>query len=476
MKAPTAAAVLIALALCGGCTTRGFLPGGYRDAPLGRAEDERALEAMPRAADGPRDSAPMQDLTLEHARALALTRNHTARAAAAAVEAAEAQMSEARAAFLPTLSATIRRTDYDKVRTVDFGPGGTIDISPTAVTEGSARLAFSLFSFGRDVENWKAAQARYAGQVLDERSALQELLRRTSQSWYAIHEASAQVEVAQDALAAAERQHADARNLVEAGKATRDAELTAEVEALRRRQELTVARNALLHARRVLNALLVRELDAPLQLADPPPFEPASVDAREILALALDFNPALLRYRADRLALEHTREAVERSFLPEFTGAIESTYTSFTGFGGFPVNTTASIAATWVPVDAGRRAGRLNEIHANLVRLRELELAAMHETELDIQRTLLDLEEARSALELGARSVAAAEENRRIITERFRGGETTAREVLEADASLTSARFQYNRARFAYSMLLANLEALAGVDQADWNRKEESRE
>jgi outer membrane protein TolC len=69
---------------------------------------------------------------------------------------------------------------------------------------------------------------------------------------------------------------------------------------------------------------------------------------------------------------------------------------------------------------------------------------------------------------LAAQSIVASEENRRIITERFRGGKTTAREVLESDTTLSNSRFTYNRARFAYRIILANLEALIGVEELDW--------
>ena len=55
------------------------------------------------------DKEPIEGLTVRRARDLALVRNHTAKAAAAAVEAARARIAEARAAFLPTLSGRLQR-------------------------------------------------------------------------------------------------------------------------------------------------------------------------------------------------------------------------------------------------------------------------------------------------------------------------------------------------------------------------------
>jgi outer membrane protein TolC len=450
------------------CSTPPGIPSDYRTRALDRAGAPPSLTSRTDPSEAARDAAPLEGLSLAKARDLSLLRNHSAAAARAAVDAAEAQISEARAAFLPTLSTSIRRVDNDRFRTVNFGFGEEA-VSPNGSTEGSALLRIPLFAFGRDQESLRAAEARWSSQILDERSAHQELLRQVSASWYGIHEADAQIAVARDALSAAERQAEDARNLVLWGQATQDQELTAKVEVLRRRQELLVAENAVIHSRRVLNALLVRELDAPLTLAPPEPHVVGEINPSHLVALASSHNPSLLRYRAERKVLEHSRESVERSLLPEFDATLQATYTSFTGFGGFPTNYAASIGATWTPIDAGRRVGRLDEIHARLVELRERELDAHQTIELRIGRALLDLEETALAMDLATESIVAATENQRIVTNRFRGGKTTAREVLEADSTLSNARFTYNRSRFAYRIILANLEALIGVRQADWN-------
>ena len=56
----------------------------------------------------------------------------------------------------------------------------------------------------------------------------------------------------------------------------------------------------------------------------------------------------------------------------------------------------------------------------------------------------------------------------RIVSERFRNGKVTTRELLEAQTTLSTSRFALNQARFAHLTLLASLEAQIGVAQADW--------
>lgn len=458
--------VVVGLVLVGGCATPLHLDeSSYRsrnyDAP-------GAAAPVPKPAEPVRDASPMRDLPLERARELALLRNHTVQAAAAAVESARAAIAEARAAFLPTLTGSITRTHYKESTEVTIPGVATFTLSPFWQTTGSAQLAVSLFSGGRDWEAVKAARADLTTQILDERAVRQQLLFEVTQGWYRLHEAEAQVQVSRDQLAAAERQLKDAENIVGAGRATKDAELTARVEVLRAQQDLLVSENAVVHARRVINVLLVRTLDAETSLEEAPPFRKVDLDGMRLVAMSRQHNPSLLAFRSQRIALEHRRESVIRSYVPEVVGALGASYNNFTDSTGFSTNYTASLTAQWTPIDGGRRIGQLHQIHANLVALREQELQAIQDIELDIQRTLLDITEAESAVELATQSVASSTENYRIVSERFRNGKVTTRELLEAQTTLSNSRFALNQARFGHFTLLASLEAQIGVRQSDW--------
>ena len=98
----------------------------------------------------------------------------------------------------------------------------------------------------------------------------------------------------------------------------------------------------------------------------------------------------------------------------------------------------------------------------------ERELQAIQELDLGIQRTLLDIGEAESAAELANQSISASTENYRIVSEKFRNGKVTTRELLEAQTTLSTSRFSLNQARFGHLTLLAALEAQLGIAEADW--------
>ncbi|MAG32362.1 MAG: hypothetical protein CL908_15885 [Deltaproteobacteria bacterium] len=457
---------LATLLLLGACAAPLDLDeGAYRSRSYAPAEGRAAVDTEPELK---LDAAPLEGLNLQRARDLALVRNHTVKAAAAAVEAARARIAEARAAFLPTVSGRIQRSVNEKVTTVSIPGGGSFSLSPSYETTGSAQLAISLFAFGRDVEAVKAARAELTTQILDERFVRQQLLFEVTQAWYRLHESHAQVQVAQDAVVSSARQLEDAKNIVKAGRATRDTELTAKVEWLARRQDMIIANNAVIHAQRILNVLLVREVDAVVTLGAAPDFQKVTIDANQLVSLGRRHSPTLVAFRSRRIALEHHRESIERSFAPEIVGAVNQSYSNFREATGYSTNLQATIAAEWTPVNGGRRIGQLQEIHANLVQLREQELQAHQDLELDVRRLLLDIAETESAVELAREAIVAAEENFRIISDRFRRGKVTAREQLEAQTTLSNARFAFNQSRFGHRTLIASLEAQIGVASDDW--------
>lgn len=471
--------ILILFCLVAGCAAPLHLDDSYREEVHARSKrrprdvDTNPLpgpdrKGLPEGVERPHyDADPIVSLGLPAARALAVQRSHSVAAVTATVNAAIARIAEARAAFLPTLSVGANRRVNSEVREISF-EGGSFSLSPEWVTSGQAELSLSLFAFGRDWESVKAARSEVDTKIFEEREARQRLVYEVTQAWYLLHETAWQVQVAEDALRLSEKQLEDAKSLVDAGRATKDAALTAELDRLQRTQELLVSRNAELHARRILNVLLLREADSTTTVAPAPPLPEVPMDRAQLKAVARENHPSILSFRTRRSTLEHTREALERGFAPEITGAVGAEYNSFREGAGYSTNYTATLGVQWRPIEGGRILGRLEEIHQNLVALREQELQAILDLELKIDRALLDIAEAVSAQAVAEQSITAATENHRILSDRFRAGKTTAREVLEAQRSLTDARFQLNRARFLHATLLAQIESLVGVESSDW--------
>lgn len=351
---------------------------------------------------------------------------------------------------------------------MDAGPA-SFTIIPGDQINGQAVLQLSLFAWGRDSLNLDAARLDATTEAFAERAVRQELCFRIAQAWFGIHEARSNVKVAQDALASSRRQVQDAQNLLDAGRATKDQLLTARVNQLSNEQLLLVARNAVRQSRRVLNALLGRPADAEVSLAEAPPFAEAGVDKALLVALGRAHNPQLLAFRSRRDALEKRREALFRAFFPEAVARGVYDYTDFSGASGFQSNQTATFGFQWRPFDAGRRMGQIEQFKALLVQVRHQERDAHLQLEVDIANAVQNLAELASQVRVATQSIEAAEENYRIVSDRFNAGRTTSREVLEAEATLSQSQFSYNQARFQYMVVLAQLELLTGVRRDTWN-------
>jgi len=448
-------------------------------APLRLHEDYRtrafdrpgAPPPYPQRASLKLEQSPLRHVTLAQARRLAIERNHTVKQATASVEEARARIGEARAAFLPTLTGTLSRTLNQKVTEVSIPGGGSFFLSPKYISRGQARLSISLFAFGRDKAAVAAARANLDSEFMNERLAKQQLLFETTQAWYRIHEAASDVQVVEDSLQAAQQQLQDARNIFLAGRSAKDAVLTAKVNQLTEDHRLLVAKNALKQARRVLNVLLARPVDAPLDLAPAPPFWKVKLDQAMLVAWARRHNPGLGALRSARVALNKQRESQALSWAPEISGILGADYSSFRQGTGFSTNYTATVSVQFTPINGGRRITRLQEIHAQLARISEQEQQAMLTLDQNIAQTIQNIQELEHQVLVSREAVVAAKENYRILANRFKNGKTTSREVLDAQVTLSNSKNALHRAVFGQRIQLAQLEALVGVPEEAWLKR-----
>jgi outer membrane protein TolC len=130
---------------------------------------------------------------------------------------------------------------------------------------------------------------------------------------------------------------------------------------------------------------------------------------------------------------------------------------------GFP-NLGYSAAATlnipvwhWGAIESKVRQAELQAKQA------KIELSAAQRTAIaDLQSFYAEAETARSQLESLRNSVDLATESLRLTNLRYRAGEATALEIVDAQNTLTSARSSYSDGLLRYHVALANLQTLTG--------------
>lgn len=411
------------------------------------------------------DASALAALSLDEARALALQRHPDILVTESTLRRADARLAEARAAFRPTLELGGTGTLNDDAVSFDMPGAGPFTIRPRWQYQWTAAAGVSLFAFGRDRATESSARHERAATEHDLATAKAQLVEDVTVAWHRMHAAIGHVGVVEETLKLSEQQVAEATALVDAGQRTRDTLLTAAVDLLARRQDLVVARNTLVHARRVLNTLLARSVDAPIELAPiaMPPQDLAPL--AELIRAAEEHQPVLLALRQRREAALLARESILKGALPEVSLQLNARHDGTPTFGSPATSGDLSLALRWLVVDGGRRAAQAAALHADALGFNARERSAILRLHADISRAHLDHEEARSALELARQGVLAAEENHRIVQERVRAGTLTAREELEARRALAAARHEITEAAFRMASARAALERLSASQQ-----------
>jgi outer membrane protein len=172
-------------------------------------------------------------------------------------------------------------------------------------------------------------------------------------------------------------------------------------------------------------------------------------------------------YKSAQLSLESAGNGVtiaESGYFPRLSGNIsyqlradqlkninDSRYLTVSAtlsipiFSGFSTDNQVQIAE----VNAENKNIELTELERDIKR--------------NVQKTYLDLQAAEKSLSVNEKNVKAAEENRRIESEKYSLGSGTLLNVLIANSDYTTARTNYINAKFSYVVLSEQLKYYLGV-------------
>ncbi len=457
-------AVRLAAALCLGVALSVHAASFLRDpfgiegqAPAGHARAWKGAGADPCAALAPR----VRPWTLVNVVDRALCENPQTRETWAAARAQAARLGASESAYLPTINFTMNATRSRISSSGGFQIPAQDRISP------ALSLDYLLFDFGgRSAVVAKARASLYAADWTHN-ATLQSVLLSAVQGYYQLF-ASRAAERAARASEQSSREALDAARLRHrVGVATLADELQARTADAQARLVRQQAEGAACIARGTLANALGLLADAPLRLAPPAAAAPAAQDRRNVRALIAqaetarpDLAAAEARVRAARGAVRQARAAG----LPSLSLVGSSAYTHsdvlndtrnwniglslriplFTGF------------STTYQVEAAR--ADLENQRARRDRLR-------NQVALDVWRAYQNLETARDTLASSRVLLASARESAKVALGRYRAGAGTIVDLLNAQASLTTARRQAVQARYDWYIGRAALaQALGRLD------------
>ncbi|MDD9932503.1 MAG: TolC family protein [Myxococcales bacterium] len=407
-------------------------------------------------------------LTEAHVVRKALSESSRVRSADAAAETARRRADRAYAVFMPRVELSARYTRLSNVPV----PASFRDFFPVLLDNYSLRAAVRVpvsdyFVSLRD--RYDSAHRLQAVQDLQRRAEHHAVAHDARMEYFQLARAMAADSLSRHRVTQLERFTAEIGILVQGGE-------LGIVSLALARSRLATARAAAERdaanrrvAEEVVRRRLALPLGAPVGIAEPlaAPAPEAPVDLTALLHEADRKRPEVLALRELISAHTHTRDAVAAGRYPTLSVVGDLAYENPNQRFMPPrdeFNGSWSIGAelSWSPTDLAVRNDELDESRLALTRAQQDLDGLRSAVIVEITRAYEQTVSATASLKAYEEAVAAAEQAHEAQLELFRAGETTSRQVLDAELDLRAAQLQWVDGVLAVHMAKASLDRAVG--------------
>jgi outer membrane protein len=419
-------------------------------------------------------------MTLSQAVSLALRQNRTVRAAELETRRIAERIAIERTRLLPALSTWALGGQLLTRPSIRFDPGvlgtypntGPIPGTRTDITSGrvpaGAVLAQATLPLTQRIRTHLTIQGLHMEEQLNrelERERRHAIAGDVKRVYYALQQTESQLASAGQSVTL----YREALRLTE-DNLKQQTVLAADLLEVRGRlaraelQSLQL-RNVLDTAREQLNELLGRDIAAPFR-TDPLPEEEASAaDVAEARRKAIASRPELAQARIRLQEASLDRRSKKAEYLPNVSLAVDY-FSTLHLTGVVPANfAAAGLQISWEPFDWGRKRHETAEKQ----RVEEEASLALQETESRILRDVgaqfRKLEESRRQLAVGRLGQQAAEENLRVMKNKYGLQAALLKDLLQTEASFAEAASQYQQALAQFWTARADFEKAVGEDK-----------
>jgi outer membrane protein TolC len=287
------------------------------------------------------------------------------------------------------------------------------------------------------------------------------------QSYYAVSASELKLDVAQKAADEGERFFKLTNDLEHGGEVAHSDVIKAELQVNDRRRQLQEARLALLNARLDLAVLVFPDFNDNFELTEDLHASMELPSAEEVEARAARDNPDLRAALESLNAAGHTVSAARAAYLPsldlDYFYGIDATRfaTKTNGISnlGSSVVATLSIPVwNWGSTQSKVKQAEFQRDQAK----RELSLA-QRKLLAELKSLYAEAQTAIDELASLQRSAELGGESLRLTTLRYKNGESTVLEVVDAQSVATSAEAAYHDGAVRYRIALANIQTLTGT-------------
>jgi outer membrane protein len=411
-------------------------------------------QPLPRV-DGP--------LTIEQAVDLAVAQNLKAKAAGADARTMDSMRREALAPFWPQLSANGYLADQRMAPNVYTSAGTTMARNYQVFSTNQNRDAnfsamYPLFSGGRDYYGYKAATRRAeAGREMQRGAEVDAAMQARLDYIAALREAES-LRVTSDLLRQIDERLRITRAAFDAGRLPRYYVLRDEAERANVVQQQAAAQSRVDFALVALKTTLGVDLASVVALADRLEYVSLTASVEDGIREAAERQPELRTTVKQREAAEADVRAAYGNYFPQVS--LSSMYDWLVAKDrGMPSSNaegySVGVVVTLPLFDGFNRENALRTAKSKLDRAVQAEAIARQQIAKDVNQAALMLAAAEKAVDASRAGIVQAEEEYRVITERFASGRGLQVEILDAQVVLTRARFNVVNALADYQSAVA---------------------
>jgi outer membrane protein len=393
---------------------------------------------------------------------IAIENNPTVKIAKENLNKADAQERQAIAQGMPKVTLIGTYTRLDQVTTVSFGPEPfTIGSLETRSANLAVDQPIDAFGLVRTVKGIAKLNMCSTGFGLDQ--AINDVTLDTKVAFFNIFRAEQFLKVQEDTVSQLKAHLKDTEARRQAGDATKFEVLRAETAVANALQGLITSQNGVQLADSSFNTVLVRPIDAPVELAEPSPPQYFTLGLDRIIATAVKSRPEL-RQAGYLVDIDQGLAKVAR-LQGKPTIGFRWNYNSSLDVSALnprPSSWNALLSATIKLYDGGATKANTdladseaNNARSTLERLQDV-------VSLEAKQSYLSVKEDQERIVAAEKGLEMAKESARLADVRYKGGVSTQVEVLDAQNALTLASTNYVNAMFDYQVAVARLERAVG--------------
>jgi outer membrane protein TolC len=290
-----------------------------------------------------------------------------------------------------------------------------------------------------------------------------ELIKEITKAYYGYHKASNLLDLADTTLSLVNENLRVSQRLFENDKVTIDAVYRSESEKSKVEVQRAQANNMLEASRAYFNFLLNRTLDAEIDLMAIPP-EPVTISLEEASILAVQRRIELQQIRQYHQLNSHVTDLHRGKNIPGLFGVvdygIQGENYSITGEDDFIM---ASLALRWNLFQGSANRQKVQQSKIDGEKLDELYNETMQQIRLEVINHYYALQASYESVQAANKQIRSARRAYELISRKYREGQSSLLELLDARTSMTGAAANSIVAQSEYYSRLADFEYAMGT-------------